>query len=141
MRYYILLFSILLIQTFNTSCQSEEEKAWMKTMHSHDEVMLKMQENGDLQSKLNELISRAQLDSNSILFSHMDTLQMAYNDLAASDEEMMDWMATIQSPRKGDDQDSILNYLSTQEQAIIEVGVHMDHAANQAKNILKSLEK
>jgi hypothetical protein len=141
MRYFIILFSILTIQIINTSCQSEEEKAWLKTMHSHDDIMLKMQENGELQTKLNEIISRAKLDSNSILFNHIDTLQIAYNSLSISDEEMMDWMAAIQAPKKGDDKDSILNYLSAQEHAIILVGKHMDMAADQAKNILKSLEK
>lgn len=141
MRYFIFIFSILTVQIISSSCQNEEEQAWLKTMHTHDEVMLKMQENGELQAKLNELIVRAERDSGSVLFTHLDTLKMAYDDLALSDEEMMDWMAAIQAPKQGDDTDSILQYLSEQEKAIIEVGVHMDQAANQAKNILKSLEK
>jgi len=141
MRYFIFIFSILTVQIINSSCQNEEQTAWLKTMHTHDEVMLKMQENGELQTKLNELIARAERDSNSVLYTHLDTLKMAFDDLALSDEEMMDWMAAIQAPKQGDDKDSILLYLSEQEKAIIEVGVHMDQAANQAKNILKSLEK
>lgn len=141
MRYFIFIFSILTVQIISSSCQSEEEQAWLKTMHTHDEVMLKMQENGELQTQLDELILRAERDSGSVLFTHLDTLKMAYDDLALSDEEMMDWMAAIQAPKQGDDTDSILQYLSEQEKAIIEVGVHMDQAADQAKNILKSLEK
>lgn len=141
MRYFIFIFSILTVQIISSSCQNEEEQAWLKTMHTHDEVMLKMQENGELQTQLDELILRAERDSGSVLFTHLDTLKMAYDDLALSDEEMMDWMAAIQAPKQGDDTDSILQYLSEQEKAIIEVGVHMDQAADQAKNILKSLEK
>lgn len=125
-----------------SSCQNETGKKWEETMKVHDEVMLKMQETGDAEMKLDQLITQAQAaDSNTILFSKLDTLQQAYQLLEVADEEMMDWMANIQKPQKGDDQDSIINYLNKEQKAIIEVGHHMDNAIHHANALIKSLEK
>ena len=134
----LLIFGMVFLML---SCQNESTHKWEETMKVHDEVMLKMQETGDLQSKLDQLITRAKKDSTTVLFSKLDTLQFAYNALEKADIEMMDWMASIQKPKKGDDQDSIINYLNTEQKAIITVGVNMDNAVTQAKNILKSLER
>jgi hypothetical protein len=129
------------LSTFLFSCQNESELKWEETMKVHDEVMLKMQETGEMQTKLNALIVRAKTDSTSVLFTKSDTLKAAYKKLELAEEEMMDWMASIQSPKSNDDQDSILNYLDTEQKAIILVGEHMDASVVEANNILKSLEK
>lgn len=122
------------------SCTNQVKDSWDKTMHTHDEVMLKMQDNGDLQMQLNELIKTGKSDTNSILFTYTDTLQKAIDDLALADEEMMDWMAAIRSPKSGDDVDSTLNYHQEQSKAIIEIGNQMDLAATNAQNILSWIE-
>lgn len=125
-----------------SSCQSEASKKWEETMKVHDEVMLKMQETGDAEMKLDQLITQAKrADSNTLIFSKIDTLQQAYLVLEKADEAMMDWMATIQKPKLADDQDSILNYLQNEQAAIIEVGILMDDAVNHANSLITSLEK
>jgi hypothetical protein len=136
-----LITSTTILLLFVSSCRNETEIKWEKTLKVHDVVMLKMQETGDMEAKLNQLISRAKLDSSTVLFSKIDTLQDAYKQLEVVDEEMMDWMASIQAPKSGDDKDSILLYLDQEEKAIIEVGVHMDNAVNHAEALIKSLEK
>jgi len=141
MRYIGFIVSVIGFSLFTISCQNETGHKWEETMNVHDEVMLKMQETGEMQSKLDQLIIRAKKDSTTVLFTKLDTLQFAYEALEIADIEMMDWMASIQKPKTGDDKDSILNYLNTEQKAIIEVGVNMDNAVTQAENILKSLEK
>lgn len=136
-----LITSIIFLLFAVSSCKNETEIKWEKTLKVHDVVMLKMQETGEMESKLNQLITRAKSDSSTVLFTKLDTLQKAYNQLEVADEEMMDWMASIQKPRTGDDQDSIINYLNSEQKAIIEVGVNMDNAVIQAQEVLKSLEK
>ena len=123
------------------SCQNPTTLKWEETMKVHDEVMLKMQVTSDLESKLDKLILHAEADTLTVLYTKIDQLKGAHLFLGEVNEEMMDWMASIQKPRKGDNQDSIINYLETEQKAIIEVGVHMDEAVNQAQNLLKSLEK
>ena len=138
----IRLASLVLFSFFIYSCQSEAEKKWEETMKVHDEVMLKMQETGDMGAKINELVHRAQkADSNSVLFTHLSSLQSAYHQLELADEEMMDWMATIQKPQKNHNQDSIIQYLEDEQEAIVVVGHHMDEAIQNAESVLKSLEK
>lgn len=141
MSKYTQIFSVLGMLFLMPSCQNETTLKWKETMKVHDEVMLKMQETSDLESKLDELIIRAKKDSTTLLFSKIDTLQAAHLVLGRVNEEMMDWMASIQKPRTGDDQDSIINYLNSEQKAIIEVGVNMDNAVIQAQEVLKSLEK
>ena len=142
MRKIIVLLSIATLAIFNSSCQSEQEVLWADTMQVHDEIMLKMQQNGEVENKLNAVIKRAEIaDSNSILFSKLDTLQMAMDDLAKADEEMMDWMANITATQKGDDPEKTKISLTTKKAEIIEVGVHMDLAAAHAEALLTSLEK
>lgn len=134
--------SILFLVFHTISCQSESEKAWETTMKVHDEVMVKMQENGPLESKYNELITRAEVaDTNSILYSKLDTLRFTLNNLSISDEEMMDWMAAIQSPNTYQGDTDYLEYLNQEKENIIIVGEHMDLARTQAENLLISLEK
>lgn len=134
--------AILILSLFLQSCQSESNKKWEETMKVHDEVMLKMQETGDTEIKLDQLITLASAaDSTTLLHSKVDTLEHAYFLLEKADEAMMDWMAAIQKPRIGDDQDSILNYLNQEQQAIIEVGIQMDNAITHAELIIESLEK
>lgn len=134
--------SILFLAFQTISCQSESEKAWETTMKVHDEVMVKMQENGPLESKYNELIKRAEVaDTNSILYSKLDTLRFTLNILSISDEEMMDWMAAIQSPNTYQGDTDYLEYLNQEKENIIIVGEHMDLARTQAENLLISLEK
>ena len=123
------------------SCQNETTLKWEETMTVHDEVMLKMEETVALESKVDELLDRAKKDSTTVLFSKIDTLQLAHSVLEKANEEMMDWMASIQKPRSGDNQDSIINYLNTEQKAIIMVGINMDNAVIQAQDILKSLEQ
>ncbi len=135
------IISVFSIAFLIFSCTSKVTKSWEETMIIHDEVMLKMQENGQLESKLNALITRAHEDSSSILFTKIDTLQFALDQLSLADDEMMDWMAAIRAPLPEDDVDSTLSYHKEQQEKIVEVGVHMDEAANQANDILKSLEK
>ena len=138
---FIQIIPVLGMVFFMLSCQNETTLKWEETMKIHDEVMLKMQETSDLESKLDELIIRAEKDSTTILFTKIDTLQAAHSVLGKVNEEMMDWMASIQKPKTGDDQDSIINYLNKEQKAIIEVGVNMDNAVIQAQEVLKSLEK
>lgn len=134
--------SVIVLSITLFSCQSESEKKWEETMKVHDEVMLKMQETGDAEMKLDQLITHAKTaDSNAVIFSKIDTLQQAYSQLEKADEEMMDWMASIQKPRKGDNQDSIIQYLEKEQKAIIQVGVVMDNAIENANQIIQSLEK
>ena len=136
-----LITSSLIMLLAVSSCRNETEIKWEETLKVHDVVMLKMQETGDMEAKLNQLISRAKQDSTTVLFTKLDVLQEAYKQLEIADEEMMDWMASIQAPKSGDDKDSILLYLDQEEKAIIEVGVHMDDAVSQAEALIKSLEK
>lgn len=142
MRKIFLAISIATIAIINVSCQSEQEVLWADTMQVHDEIMLKMQENGEIESKLNAIIEQAkQADSNSVIFTKLDTLEMAMQDLAKADEEMMDWMAHITAPQKGDDPEETKTILTAKKAEIIEVGVHMDNAAAHAEALLSSLEK
>tara|TARA_R110002050_G_scaffold263065_1_gene403459 strand:+ start:19408 stop:19833 length:426 start_codon:yes stop_codon:yes gene_type:complete len=141
MRYFKFLLAIVLTATVLISCQDKKGEKWEETMKVHDAVMLKMQETGEMQAKLNQLIMRAKQDSSTILYTKLDTLQIAFDALEKADVEMMDWMAHIQKPRKNDNQDSVLNYLEQEQQSITAVGVTMDNAVTQAENILKSLEK
>lgn len=141
MRNIIFIGMATLLVFLITACQSKSEKKWAETMKVHDEVMLKMQETGDLEIRMIELISRAGKDSNSILFANIDTFQYAHDILDGVDEEMMDWMAHIKAPQTGDNQDSIIAYLEAEKLAIIKVGEHMDQAIKQTKDIIKSLEK
>jgi hypothetical protein len=136
------VLSTLIITLFTfISCTDQKKESWSETMRVHDEVMLKMQENGEIESKLNELIQRGHADTNSVLFTKVDTLQMALDQLSKADEEMMDWMAAIRAPKKSDDVDSTLQYHAEQKAAIIEVGEHMDAARLHAEDLLHSLEK
>ncbi len=136
-----LITSTIILLLFVSSCRNETEIKWEKTLKVHDVVMLKMQETGEIEAKLDQLITRAKKDSSTILFAKLDTLQGVYNQLEIADEEMMDWMANIQSPKSGDNKDSILLYLDQEEKAIIEVGIHMDNAVTNAQALIKSLEK
>ena len=140
LRLKLLSVTIVMLLTIS-SCKNETENKWEKTLKVHDVVMLKMQETGEMEAKLNQLISRAKLDSSTVLFTKLNVLQEAYKQLEVADEEMMDWMASIQAPKSGDDKDSILLYLDQEEKAIIEVGVHMDNAVDNAEKLIKSLEK
>jgi len=140
MRSISLFFAISLMALI-TSCTNEVEDSWAETLRVHDEVMLKMQDNSELEQKLTELIKRGNASTTSVLFTKIDTLEGALEVLAKSDEAMMDWMASIQEPHKGDDVDSTLTYHKELTISIIEIGVQMDDAALNAENILKSLEK
>ena len=135
------IITVIIITFTLVSCQNKTTQKWEETMRVHDEVMLKMEATGTLGLKINNLIEQTQkADSNTILFSKLDTLQSAYSKLELSEEEMMDWMASIQKPKKGDRQDSIIQYLEQEQKAIIEVGHHMDAAIENAELILNSLE-
>ena len=135
------IITVIIITFTLVSCQNKTTQKWEETMRVHDEVMLKMEATGTLGLKINNLIEQTQkADSNAILFSKLDTLQSAYSKLELSEEEMMDWMASIQKPKKGDRQDSIIQYLEQEQKAIIEVGHHMDAAIENAELILNSLE-
>ena len=134
--------SILVLSFYIISCQSESEQAWESTMKVHDEVMVKMQENGPVESKYNELIKRAEIaDTNSVLYSKLDTLRFTLNNLSITDEEMMDWMAAIQSPNTYQGDSDYLEYLNQEKENIIIVGEHMDLARTRAEDLLTSLEK
>ena len=135
------IITVIIITLTLVSCQNKTTQKWEETMRVHDEVMLKMEATGTLGLKINNLIEQTKkADSNTILFSKLDTLQSAYSKLELSEEEMMDWMASIQKPKKGDRQDSIIQYLEQEQKAIIEVGHHMDAAIENAELILNSLE-
>jgi hypothetical protein len=136
------ILTIILSSTLLISCQDQASLKWEETMKVHDVVMLKMQKTGESGMKVNDLVSRAKLaDSNSILFSKIDTLEKAYHQLELADEEMMDWMASIQKPQKGDPQKVTFQYLEKEQQAIIAVGHKMDAAIDHAEMVIKSLEK
>lgn len=135
------IIALISIIIFLFSCTSKVTKSWEETMKVHDEVMLKMQENGELESKLNALIIRGKADSSTVLFTKVDTLQFALDQLSKADEEMMDWMAAIRAPLPDDNVDSTLAYHEEQQKEIIIVGNHMDEAATNAEKIIKSLEK
>ena len=142
MNKIITYLSVLFLAFQTISCQSESEKAWESTMKVHDEIMLKMQENGPIESKFNELIERAEVaDTNTGLYSTLDTLKISLNKLSLADEEMMDWMAAIQSPATYQGDLEYLTYLNQEKENIITVGEHMDEARVHAENLLKSLEK
>lgn len=140
MRSINLFFSIILLSIL-TSCTNKVEDSWAETLRVHDEVMLKMQTNSEMEQKLTELIKRGNASTTSVLYTKIDTLQGALVVIEESNEAMMDWMATLQGPHKGDDVDSTLAYHAERTKAIIEIGVQMDNATQNAENILKSLEK
>lgn len=141
MKNVIHILQFILILILAISCTNHAEEQWAKTLKIHDEIMVKMQKNGEVESKLNELLKLAENDTNSILFSHSDTLKDALEGLIKADEEMMDWMANIKAPQKGMDMDSVVTALKLKEQEIILVGKHMDDAAEHANAVLNSLKK
>ena len=132
----VVLFTIALV-----SCQSAEDKAWEETMVAHDEIMVKMQENGPLESKFNLLIERAQKDSSSVLFTKLDLLKSALHKLEVSDEEMMDWMASIRNPHTYKGDEDYVTYILSEKEEILEVGVRMDEARTHGEAVLKSIEQ
>jgi Flp pilus assembly protein TadD len=77
MKYLIknALFASLLLTV--SACTNHAEEQWAKTLKVHDEIMVKMQQNGEIESKLNELLILAQKDSTSVLFAQSDTLKSA----------------------------------------------------------------
>ena len=131
------IFSMVIL----SSCMNEVQKSWEHTLRVHDEVMLLMQENGEVEKKLDVLIKRGLASENSVLYTKVDTLQEALNMLSATDEDMMDWMATIQQPSKDQDIKVSLSYLKEREEAISKVGDAMIQAAQHAESVIKSLEK
>ena len=135
-----LLFAVIFI-TIISSCTNEVEDSWAETLRVHDVVMLQMQENNELEKKLTILIKKAEDAPTSILYTKVDTLQGALDQIVESNEAMMDWMASLNSPQRGDNVDSTLAYHEERKTAIIEVGIFMDEAATNANNILQSLEK
>ncbi len=135
-------FSLMVISIFLISCKSEVTQKWEETMKIHDEVMLKMEYTSEMSRKISGLLEHGQkADSTSILFQNQDTLRQAIEILEQADIEMMDWMANIQKPRKGDDQDSIIQYLEDEKIAILVVGDHMNAAIKNAQGVISSLEK
>lgn len=133
--------AVALLALTLVSCQSAEDKAWEETMVVHDEIMVKMQENGPLESKFNMLITRAEQDSNSILFSKIDTLKDALNKLEVADEEMMDWMASIRNPHTYKGEQDYVTYILSEKDEIVAVGVRMDEARAHGEAVLKSIEQ
>ena len=135
-------FSLITITFFLASCQSDVTLKWEDTMKVHDVVMLKMDETAEMSKKLSGLLEYGKnADSSSVLFQKQDTLKQAIEILEQADIEMMDWMANIQKPRKGDNQDSIIQYLEHEKAAILVVGDHMNAAIENAQGIISSLEK
>lgn len=135
-------FSLIAISIFIVSCQSAVTQKWEETMKVHDEVMLKMEETAEMNQKLNGLLEYGKnADSTNVLFQKQDTLIQAIEILEEADIEMMDWMANIQKPRKGDDQDSIIQYLEDEKIAILVVGDHMNAAIENAQRVISSFEK
>lgn len=141
MKHAIYILNFALITVFTIGCTNQAEEQWGKTLKIHDEIMVKMQENGKIESKLNELLKLAEKDTNSVIYPHSDTLKDALEDLIKADDEMMDWMANIKAPKKGMDMDSVVAALKVKEQEIIAVGKHMDDAASHANAVLNSLKK
>lgn len=140
MRKLSLFLAIFSVAIFS-SCTNEVQKSWEETLRVHDEVMLIMQENGEVEKKINELIKRGNASENSVLSSKVDTLQGALDNLSAADEDMMDWMATLKKPQIGEDPTEVLAYHKGRQQEIIKVGDEMILAAKQADDIIKFLEK
>lgn len=135
------MFLAIFLASILSSCTNKVDKSWEKTLRVHDEVMLMMQENGEIEKKLNELIKLGNANEKSVLHSKIDTLQGALNNLSAADEEMMDWMATLKKPQKGEDPSTVLAYHKERQKTIIKVGDDMVLAAKQANALIKSLEK
>jgi len=140
MRKLSLIFAILSVAILS-SCKNEVQESWEQTLRVHDEVMIIMQENGEIEKKLDVLIKRGKASENSVLHTKIDTLQGALNELSATDEAMMDWMATLQRPQKEANPEEALAYLKEREVAISKVGNDMMVAAQKAEDIIKSLEK
>ena len=140
MRKLSLIFAILSVAILS-SCKNEVQESWEQTLRVHDEVMIIMQENGEIEKKLDVLIKRGKASENSVLHTKIDTLQGALNELSATDEAMMDWMATLQRPKKEANPEEALAYLKEREVAISKVGNDMMVAAQKAEDIIKSLEK
>lgn len=141
MKHAIYFLNFILISLFTLSCTSKAEEKWAKTLKVHDDIMVKMQTNGQLEAKLNDLLIAAQKDTTTVLYAQSDQLKAALEDLIKADEEMMDWMANIKAPKKGMDMDSVVSALQVKEEEIIAVGEHMDRAATNAQAILNSLKK
>jgi len=135
------LFLAIFSMAFLSSCTNEVQKSWEETLRVHDEVMLIMQENGEIEKKITELIKRGNASKNSVLYTKIDTLHGALNNLSAADEDMMDWMASLQKPQKDDDPATVLAYHKERQEAIVKIGNDMMLAAKQAEDIIKSLEK
>jgi hypothetical protein len=135
------LFLAIISMAFLSSCTNKVEKSWEETLRVHDEVMLIMQENGEVEKKLDVLIKRGNESENSVLHSKVDTLQGALDNLSAADEAMMDWMATLKKPQKGEDPNTVLAYHKELQESIVKIGNDMMVAAQKAEDIIKSLEK
>ena len=135
------LFLAIISMAFLSSCTNEVDKSWEETLRVHDEVMLIMQENGEIEKKLDELIKRGNTSENSVLHSKVDTLQGALDNLSDTDEAMMDWMATLKKPQKDEDPTTVLAYHKELQESIIKIGDDMMLASKQAEDIIKSLEK
>ncbi len=130
-----LIVAILLVSSCGEKKKEAKDELLDKVMAVHDEIMPKM---GDimkfkkqLQEKLDELSSEAEIDSTKI-----DELEQAIADLENSHEEMMGWMRQFNNDFEGMVNEEIMKYLDGQMKKIEKVGQVTNAALKNAEEKL-----
>lgn len=121
--------------------KSPEDQAWETTMTVHDEIMLQMDVNGQVESRIFKLIDKIEKEQNPDLLPKLDSLKEAAQMLEDAGNAMMDWMKNVRNPKfyKGD-QDYV-TYILGEKDAIIAVGLRMEEARLNGEAVLKSMEE
>ncbi|MEQ9402991.1 MAG: hypothetical protein RIM99_05355 [Cyclobacteriaceae bacterium] len=129
-----LLFIPLLIIACQTSKNEEVDLAALKdeVLEIHDEVMPKM---GDLRRARKELMLLA--DSiQTIDSARAAELLIASDSIDMANEGMMNWMRNYEPTFEGTDEE-ILEYLTNQKEAIVEVKIKMITSLEIGKKLLE----
>ncbi len=132
---------VLLVYSCTDAEMEKRRKLGEEVLKVHDEIMLKMQANGELEEKIDLLMAAAEEDTASVLYQRMDEMKQIRLELDNADNAMMDWMANYQYPPDDMSQDSAMAYLNEQMAAIKDVGRQLDEAENKAEELLNSLQK
>ncbi len=136
--FVLLVFSASVIACNNTTTAEGEETEVQaenkvdalkaEVMVLHDKTMPKMNEMGQLTSKLKAAVAEAQ--DSSAYFN-------AINDLTQAKESMMDWMHSFQNPDEMEaTEEEKIDYLKSERAKMADIADYTDRSIEKAKEVL-----